>query len=125
MIGTELAERIALVIKRIFPNSYIESRYSTSLCESIDVRFALGKNSSEWKNGIIQNDPAYTVIHIYPVEDGYQVVSNCIGFRNRTTYKTDNLGWRDAKKPITEEKVISVIKTYFEKLSGAIDESRN
>lgn len=60
----KLASEIESTIKGIFPNSYIESYYSSHLHPSITIRFTLGKGKEEWANGIIQNDPAFHVLMV-------------------------------------------------------------
>ena len=52
------------VIKKYFPKSFISVSFSTNIVPSILVRFAIGKDKSEWSNGIWQNDPMWHTIHI-------------------------------------------------------------
>jgi hypothetical protein len=60
----EMENEIKGIILKHFPKSYVNTKYSTNLGKSIDINFTLGKNKSEWKNGIELNDPLRHVIII-------------------------------------------------------------
>lgn len=68
----DFVKRLENSIKSVFPDSFIQVQYRPSMgSRSILVRFALGKDKSEWANGIIQNDPLFHVMWIYGInEDG-------------------------------------------------------
>lgn len=59
-----LAADIEAAIKKSFPKSYVTSRFDNRLGSSIGIRFALGKDKSEWSNGIIHNDPLHTIMMV-------------------------------------------------------------
>ncbi len=61
----ELAKEIENIIKKHFPNSLTFAKFSNNLYPSIRLTFALGKDKSQWSNGIIHNDPAH---HVFIIE---------------------------------------------------------
>ena len=131
MNGNELSSKIESTIKNIFPDCYFKSQYSFlggqgSLC----ISFALGKDSSQWKNGIIHNDLAYNNFWIHNAFDAdfnqikeLTLEASIIGIRDTKTYKNDKLSWRDIKKGATEEKILKAFQTYFKKLKEKLNES--
>ena len=56
MTVDEFTKNLESTIKKIFPKSFVRARASTNLGSSISLMFALGKDKSEWTNGIIEND---------------------------------------------------------------------
>jgi len=58
----DLENRIEETIRESFPDCALHVKYSSSLIDSIDIYFA---HSKVWENGIKQNDPAYTILHVY------------------------------------------------------------
>lgn len=63
--AVELAQEIKNEILKIFPKSYVNSTFSDNIISTITVRFALGKDKSEWEHGYWDNDPAQMILHIY------------------------------------------------------------
>lgn len=61
---TKLASDIESIVKGVFPNSYVNADFKSNLYPSIIVKFTLGSGKDEWENGIIQNDPAYTIFMV-------------------------------------------------------------
>jgi len=61
---SEFIDSLEKAIKKSFPKSLVIVRASKNLGSSIDVRFALGKDKSEFANGIIHNDPLYHILMI-------------------------------------------------------------
>ena len=49
----------------LFPRSYINVRFTKNILPSIVVSFAIGKDNTEWSNGIINNDPFHQIFHIF------------------------------------------------------------
>lgn len=68
MNANDLYERIKESFYRYFPNSYIGGGFSTHLGTSIHVWITLGKDKSEYSNGIIQNDPMHANFFIYGMD---------------------------------------------------------
>lgn len=67
-------------LKAVFPNSFVTAKGAKGLGNEfyVALHFALGLDRSEWQNGIIQNDPAYSILFIYSdsvdrVQFGYQM----------------------------------------------------
>lgn len=59
MTVDEFIKGLESVIKKSFPKSFVKVQASGNLGTSIFVTFALGKDKSEWQNGIIHNDPLH------------------------------------------------------------------
>ena len=59
MTVDEFMSALESAIKKVFPKSFVHTRASTNLGSSIALQFALGKDKSQWTNGIIQNDPLF------------------------------------------------------------------
>lgn len=65
----KLAGDIRKSIFSIFPSSYVDVKFRTTLgSPAVDIFFLLGKDKSEWINGIEHNDPAYTRISVYGMD---------------------------------------------------------
>lgn len=106
-------------LKAIFPNSYVNVRGEKSLGGGFHVclHFALGLDRSEWQNGIIQNDPAYTILFIWAgsvekAQFGYQMK------------KAGIPAIRDKKNIATAEEAVKHIVTFFTKHKDAIEALR-
>lgn len=54
--ASQLADEIEKALKKEFPKSYVSAQFDTHLVPDITVRIILGKDKSEWSNGIWQND---------------------------------------------------------------------
>ena len=100
-------------LKALFPDSFVAARASNSLGGGFHVtlHFALGLDSSEWQNGIIQNDPAYMILFVY--EGSVDVVQVSYIMRKA------NVPIIRQKKCAPEEGVKHIAK-YFEKNKDAI-----
>ena len=124
----ELVERMKETVEKYFPHSYIDCRFGTSLGASICLRFALGKDKSEWTNGIIQNDPAHNIIFVWGMDKegnktdkGYTLESSGFGLCNKN-YKRNKLGWRDIKKPSDSSVILKGLDKAFSAMKKAVDE---
>lgn len=60
----EFVKNLETEIKKVFPKSHVTIRASTNLGASIRLWFTLGKDRSQWVNGIAENDPVYHIISI-------------------------------------------------------------
>jgi hypothetical protein len=116
---------IKKTIEKYFPNSYLRFDVSTlGPSTSLAIKFAIGKDKSEWTNGIIHNDPAYNIFWIHGAFDKttLKVVkpltleASMVGFHKG---KNDKLGWRDIKKECTLDKIVKTFDNYFSKLKDA------
>lgn len=54
-------------LKPLFPDNMLELRTGKALIPGYNITmwFTVGKNRSEYESGIIHNDPAYMILHIY------------------------------------------------------------
>jgi hypothetical protein len=124
----ELAQALEDTVKKIFPKSFVLADFTTRLGASITLRFLLGKDKSEWSNGIPENDPLKQSLSIWldktPATDslpekvtienhgGSMTIKPQEGSRN--AYDRIKLPWR--KKTDTPEKIVAHVKTYFERV---------
>lgn len=131
----EFAKQIEDKIKKIFPKSLVQVSVQKSLgSPSILIQFALGKDRSEWANGIMMNDPLHHQIWIHDYEKSLpdklktdlSVGGNIIlkendesGFRS----KSIKIGFRSAKG--TPEKILRSIENYFKKAKSVIKEYKD
>lgn len=134
----EFIKETEVAIRKSFPKSYVNIRASTNLGSSITLRFALGKDKSEWTNGIIENDPLYHIMHIgwnsfadnnftkdkipldmnvggslkvNPEEGSYMAFGKIkIGFR---------------KKTASPDKIVKAIEDYFKKAKKVLMDNKN
>ena len=60
-------------LKALFPNAFIKVKYTDNISECIKISVALGKDTTEWENGIIQNDSFHNIIHIFIKGDIFEV----------------------------------------------------
>src|SRR5512147_1857403 len=66
--AVELAEEIQKEIQKIFPKSGVSVKFTSNLIPSISIMFTLGKDKTEYTNGIINNDPAFIKMNVYGQE---------------------------------------------------------
>ena len=130
----ELARDIGDEIRKIFPKSYVNSRYSTNLSKSIFVTFALGKGTSEWANGIIQNDDAHNTFHIWFKPDGVMEMDASGSFMitvmppegSHMAYEGISVPFRKTKvKAGDNKKVLAVVKRNFSRLKDALKKNKD
>ena len=59
-----LAEHLEEKLKEMFPQSYVQARYTDNLCDSVVMRFALEpKEAWPWKMPL---NSSYLMLHIFP-----------------------------------------------------------
>jgi hypothetical protein len=127
MTGNQLATEIENTIKKYFPESFVRAKFGTDISPSIAIKFAIGKDKSEWSNGIIHNDPAHTSILVWGFDkDGNQksdltMSSGTAGYSNWKTKTKDRCGWRDIKKGGTATKVLKALDNHFSKLKDVYE----
>jgi hypothetical protein len=125
---------IEKTIRKHFPNSYISiTGSSLGPNESIGVDFAIGKDKSEWSNGIIQNDPAWMTFWIHDAFDrktgeligtGLTLESSTAGgYRDWKRGIKEKCGWRDIKKPSPLSAIVKALDKYFGKLKEVADKA--
>jgi len=130
MTGSEFTAEIEKLIKSYFPNSYVKIKFSTDLgFPSIFGYFALGKDKSEWTNGIIHNDPAHTVFSIYGFDKtGQQLKSltlngSIYGYYGKNV--KDKAGWRNIKSNGTQSTVLKALDKYFSNLDKLVKSDKS
>lgn len=130
MTGPQLANEIENVVKKYFPESYVRSKFEQGLGNNqglVSLKFAIGKDKSEWVNGIIHNDPAHASILVWGFDkDGNQkdnitMSSTTACYSNYKTGVKSKCGWRDIKKGGTVSKVLKALDNYFAQLKEVAD----
>ena len=131
---TEKIENTVTKIRKIltnnFPESFISVSYSDRMCKTIDLRFALGKDRSEWINRCIENDPLNHLAVIHFNADGtFELHWLLYGLTIKPSNpiyhsQTLKLGHRNIKKG-TIDKVLANIENYFNRLPEAIKANMN
>lgn len=128
MTVDEFMKELEKAIRKSFPKSYVNIQASTNIGASIHVVFAIGKDKSEWSNGIIQNDP---MIHKFMI--GFRQFSEGVFTSEKIlaelsqggtlmimpeegsymAFGSVKLGWR--KKTATPDKIVKHFENYFKK----------
>jgi hypothetical protein len=129
MTVDEFMKALDSEIRKIFPKSFIRISASTNLGASIWLVFALGKDKSEFTNGIIENDPLLHKIMIgwNSFAEGHFIKDKIVAELSqggsltvdpapgsRYFYDRVKIGWR--KKTATPEKMVKSIGDYFRKM---------
>lgn len=120
---------IEIIIRKYFPNSLVNVRYSGAkgrITESITISFGLGKDKSEWSNGIWHNDPMWSIYFIHGLEgshsltkegklaDKMQLTSSSAGNIMTKDFKIIKVGFR--KKTGNAMVIVKHIDAYFKKM---------
>lgn len=129
--ATEISEKdyvnkIEETIKKYFPDSYIVVTDKGMLGgDSILIKFAFGKDKSEWENGIIHNDNGWMHIWLHEsfTKDGkmkpmIDVESDTAGRINTIDRESIKTGWRNKKG--TPDQILSHIDKFFAKLKQTV-----
>ena len=121
-----LCKGIRKVFKSVFPDSYMRCSFSANISPSVFVAYALGKEKSEFENGIFENDPIATKITIlgFDKEGNINVpqfvakgsTGGGVYLKSRTTVKV----WRNFKAS-TVESAISRFENHFKKLAATLE----
>lgn len=138
MTVDEFVKKLEATVKKIFPKSFIQVYASTNLGSSITFKFALGKDKSEWNNGIIQNDPLF---HVWMIgwnsfTDGHFIkdkieaelsVGGSLAVRpEEGSYMAQGrakIGWR--KKTAPPDKIIQHFDGYFKKMKKVLKDNKD
>jgi len=136
MTVSEFVDSLEKAIKKIFPKSLVIVKASKNLGSSIDFTFALGKDKSEFANGIIQNDPLlhkFTIgwnsftedrfikdkIEVEAIQGGILTVMPEEG--SHMAYGRVKLGFR--KKTAPPEGIIKHLDNYFKKVKKILKDN--
>ena len=138
MTVDEFVKNLESAIKKIFPKSFIQVYADTNLGSSITFKFALGKDRSEWTNGIIQNDALFHVFMIgwNSFKEGTFIKDKIVADLSvggslkvspsegsRYAFEKIKIGWR--KKTATPEKMISSMADYFKKVKDVLMKNKD
>lgn len=129
----KLASDIEQVVKKHFPDSYINSRYVYKW-STIVVDFRLGKDRTEWSNGIDLNDPAKASLYIRNMnKDGS--ISDSLELTRQDgnlMVKSNNkyLAFDRVKVPFRKttgdpKAIVKAIDTYFSRLKKILQDNRD
>jgi hypothetical protein len=115
-------------MKKHFPKSFTQAYFNKSLSPSITVRFTLGKDKNEWRNGIIQNDPLFHLWHVWNVhEDGTLAeklkMEMSVGGNIQIRPDWPKIGWRN--KTSKPELILKHFDNYFKKMKGMISKYKD
>lgn len=138
MSVSDFVSKLESTIKKIFPKSFIRVAASKNLGSSIDVTFTLGKDKSQWENGIIHNDPLH---HKWMVgwnsfvEDSFvkDKIEAEISLGGSLTVEPEEgshmafgrvkIGWR--KKTSPPDKIIKHFENYFKKMKKVLMDNKD
>ncbi len=135
---TKILNELAPAIQNVFPESgmIIKMNKSFGYAEPNPYfQFTLGKNTVEYSNGIIQNDPMFFSIDIeYVVGGKYKVVSRSAQkiYRKPNTELSEEkylatgrikTGWRDFSS-YSEDQVIDKLVKFFQKCKNLLRENK-
>jgi len=130
----EYINKLEKEIQKIFPKSLASVRLHKGLMPSIVIVFGIGKDKSEWQNGILRNDPVVHKLSIFfedISENGSltetdllpQVLSFDVSIGGRITIKaTDGFSAYSSmktgirKKKGNPDQIFKHIVNYFKKL---------
>lgn len=124
--GVKLANDLEKALKKEFPKSYVDVTFSNHFMPDITVRIFLGKDKSEWANGIWQNDRLAHTSVITGFNDDGSFKDEKLSVRSETkSWTTDDapeymafghqkIGWRNFKaKP---EQIVPAYIKYAKKI---------
>ena len=132
----KLADDIRKSILSTFPSSYVNVKFRTTLgSPAVDIFFLLGKDKSEWINGIEHNDPAYTRISVYGIDKEGAInkplslnMSTGGSFFVKST--EPHLAYGKVKVPFRkttgdQAAILKGVKTYFDRLKKSLQDNRD
>lgn len=110
MNATELAQTIESRIKAALPECYVSVKYSNNLYPMITLTFAKGANKAAWSNGIIQNDPLWSMSFI----DGITKDGELLPVQKLESHCNNNHKYLPLRgKTATADKLVDYIERYF------------
>ena len=136
--ANDLAIEIENTIKKIFPKSAVKAEFNSRMYPSITVWFTLGKDKSEYINGIEQNDIAHMRLTIDGKgqeigKDGeikglLQVENSSPSFRIKS--ESPYMAFGRMKVPFrkasgSSEKIVEYIKKYFITFKKALQDNKD
>ena len=124
----DLAAALETTITEIFPESFVKVAFSTNLCSTVRIVFALARRDG-WPNGIIENDRAFHRIFVgngeigadgtLPAKVGAELLTGGT-VRGPHVTNTVKVGWRN--RTGTPEQIVRHFAAYFARLATAVRE---
>lgn len=122
---SDFAKELENSVKSVFPDSYVQVRPSK---DSVTLFFRLGKDKTEWKNGIEENDVAIHNIHYFiqrdntfSAESNYGSISVKPPVGSHYAYGRVRTGWRNFKAD--QANCVRKTTDYFKKLKNIIKDN--
>jgi hypothetical protein len=116
----DVVNKIKLIMSSLFPRSYINVRFTKNILPSIIVSFAIGKDNTEWSNGIINNDPFHQIFHIFGFNKNGELEGDAqLDTDHAGGYYLKNNQWNKVpfrKKTGRIDNIIKHIQKYFHEL---------
>jgi hypothetical protein len=138
MTVDDFCKNLESAIKKVFPKSYVNCKASTNLGASIHLSFALGKDKTEFGNGIIENDVLFHrfMIGWNSFAEGHFIKDKIVselsvggGLKvdpepgSHMAFGRVKIGWR--KKTATPEKMIKGMQDYFKKVRKVLTDNKD
>lgn len=133
----QMCDTLTTEIKKIFPDCGVSCKYTKFLGDgSIDLAFTFGKDSSEYSNGIINNDDFFNHINIRLVAGNKWNAesSSAASFSRKPNKELPNekylaygrvkTGWRNFST-YDEQVVIKKIIEFYKKVKGLLIENKH
>lgn len=133
----QICDTLTSEITKIFPESGVSCKYTKFLSDgSIDLNFTFGKDSSEYSNGIINNDDFLNRINIRLVAGNTWKVesSSAASFSRKPNKELPSekylafgrvkTGWRNFST-YDEKVVIKRIVEFYKKVKGLLIENKH
>lgn len=134
---SEFMKQLEAAIRKYFPKSFVRIQSSKNLGSSIFLSFAIGKDKSQWLNGIFENDPVASKFMIgfdSFADDKFikdKILAEIISGGSLTikpepgshlAFSRVKLGWR--KKTATPDKIIKHFENYFKKMKKIVNDHK-
>ena len=130
--SNELFDEMKKTFYKYFPNSYIDGGFKNNLYPSIVMRIALGKDKTEFLNGIIQNDPIFTSILVDGMNDngviGEKITLDGGGLGVSVKSSVPHLAYETVKIPLRKttgspDRILSTLDRAFGNLAKAVSQN--
>lgn len=124
----DMRKELEKVFKKNFPKSWYQIgdtnlKNPNSTKKDISIRYTIGAKS-DWANGILQNDPFFTTMHVWDMVDGEDFSKTKLkmemGTGNRTSVDATTtpsivvkIGWRN--KTATPDNLLKHFDNYLKK----------
>jgi len=113
MNAQEIAQELENRVKALLPESFVSIKFTSHLYPLITVRFAKSKT---WMNGIIQNDPFFTMMFI----EGFTEQGEAYP-KQKLEIRSINRSYPLRGKTAEAEKLIAYLEKYFVGVKNFLD----